>query len=152
MKKESMSLDTVRSLAAILNCTCLVRLDTRKLKQPITQNRLPQFKPSPTPRRISPIPPYLKTPPTPAHPNTNPLKASLNTPPPNQTSLHAPFRNTNPPRFPSFCIRTAPPSILMRPSISPPLLPGKKAPAPAPEERCRRTAWKRAETRTVPVK
>lgn len=76
---------------------------------------------------------HLKTPPTPAHPSTNPDKASLSTPPPNQTSLHAPFLKTCP-RAPGPEAEAEPDPIEINPlestpSISPPL-PTKNAPAP----------------------
>lgn len=97
---------------------------------------------------------YLNTPPTPAHPRTNPLRASLITPPPNQTSLQAPLRKIFlEPGFPPSCMRTVwLLSISRTPSISPPLLPGKNEPAPAPPERWIRTAWNNPDTKIVPRK
>lgn len=69
----------------------------------------------------------LRTPPTPAHPSTNPDNASLSTPPPNQTSLHAPFLSTvlvpDPDPDPINPFESTP-------SISP--CPTKNAPAPVP--------------------
>lgn len=89
--------------------------------------------PIPKPPPIFPLPQnsnHLRTPPRPDHPKINPDNASPSTPPPNQTSLQAPFLNT----FPFPCVFPIRPSILIS-SISPPPAPGKNNPAPFPPDR-----------------